>query len=326
MIVVTGGAGFIGSTIVWRLNTLNREDIVVVDALGNDEKWKNLVGLNFHDFVHKDDFVNYLDSSKMKIDAVIHMGANSSTTEKDADSLLRNNFEYTKRLAEYCLKNNVRFIYASSGATYGDGSLGFDDDESGLSRLRPLNMYGYSKSMFDLWALRRGVLNKIVGLKYFNVYGPNEYHKGDMRSVVNKAFEQVAQTGKVKLFKSANAKYKDGEQMRDFIYIKDAVEMTIFFDVINPVGKNKSGIFNVGSGEASTWNRLAYAVFQAMDLEPKIVYVDMPDNLRNQYQYFTQATINKIRNAGYKNEMTVFENAVSDYVKNYLAENKFLTS
>ena len=320
MIVVTGGAGFIGSTIVWRLNTLNREDIVVVDALGNDEKWKNLVGLNFHDFVHKDDFVNYLDSSKMKIDAVIHMGANSSTTEKDADSLLRNNFEYTKKLAEYCLKNNVRFIYASSGATYGDGSLGFDDDESGLSRLRPLNMYGYSKSMFDLWALRRGVLNKIVGLKYFNVYGPNEYHKGDMRSVVNKAFEQVAQTGKVKLFKSANPKYKDGEQMRDFIYIKDAVEMTLFF----LDNKNKNGIYNVGTGKARTWNDLVSALFKAINKPPNIEYVELPPHLLDKYQYFTEAKVDKLVNAGYSKSISSLEDGITDYVKNYLLKDKFL--
>jgi ADP-L-glycero-D-manno-heptose 6-epimerase len=320
MIVVTGGAGFIGSAIVWRLNTLNREDIVVVDALGSDEKWKNLVGLNFHDFIHKNDFVNYLDSSKMKIEAVIHMGANSSTTEKDADSLLRNNFEYTKRLAEYCLKNNVRFIYASSGATYGDGSLGFDDDESGLNKLRPLNMYGYSKSMFDLWALRRGVLNKIVGLKYFNVYGPNEYHKGDMRSVVNKAFEQVAQTGKVKLFKSANPEYEDGEQMRDFIYIKDAIEMTLFF----LDNKNKNGIYNIGTGKARTWNDLVSALFKAIKRRLKIEYIELPSHLLDKYQYFTEAKIDKLVNAGYSKPIFSLEEGITDYVKNYLLKDKFL--
>lgn len=321
MIVVTGGAGFIGSAIVWRLNTLNREDIVVVDALGTDEKWKNLVGLSFLDFIHKDDFANYLDSSKMKIEAVIHMGANSSTTEKDADSLLRNNFEYTKKLAEYCLKNNVRFIYASSGATYGDGSLGFDDDESGLSKLRPLNMYGYSKSMFDLWALSRGVMNKIVGLKYFNVYGPNEYHKGNMRSVVNKAFEQVAQTGKVKLFKSANPKYKDGEQMRDFIYIKDAVEMTLFF----LDNKNKNGIYNVGTGKARTWNDLVSALFKAIDKPLNIEYIELPSHLLDKYQYFTEAKVDKLVKAGYSKPFFSLEEGITDYVKKYLLKNKFLS-
>src|SRR5690606_4992216 len=203
MIVVTGGAGFIGSAIVWRLNTLGRNDIIIVDELGTDEKWKNLPSLSFNDFIHKNDFINLLETKKgFEISAIIHIGANSSTTEKDADHLLRNNYEYTKSLAQYSLKNNVRFIYASSAATYGDGSLGFDDDENKINQLRPLNMYGYSKQMFDLWAHKNKLLNKIVGLKYFNVYGPNEYHKGDMRSVVHKAFEQIRNTGKVKLFKS----------------------------------------------------------------------------------------------------------------------------
>jgi ADP-L-glycero-D-manno-heptose 6-epimerase len=320
MIVVTGGAGFIGSAIVWQLNSSKREDIIIVDALGTDEKWKNLVGLTFIDLIHKEDFITYLDTSKTKIEAIIHMGANSSTTEKDADSLLRNNFEYTKKLAEYCLKNNVRFIYASSGATYGDGSLGFDDNESGLNKLRPLNIYGYSKSMFDLWALKKGVLNKIVGLKYFNVYGPNEYHKGDMRSVVHKAFEQVIQTGKVRLFKSANPEYKDGEQMRDFIYVKDAVDMTLFF----LANKNKNGIFNIGTGKARTWNDLVSALFKAINKPLNIEYIELPAHLLNKYQYFTEAKINKLINAGYSKPISSLENGITDYVKNYLVKEKFL--
>jgi ADP-L-glycero-D-manno-heptose 6-epimerase len=320
MIVVTGGAGFIGSSIVWRLNTLNREDIIIVDALGTDEKWKNLVGLRFLDFIHKDDFITSLDSSKMKIEGIIHMGANSSTTEKDADSLLRNNFEYTKKLTEYCLKNNTRFIYASSGATYGDGSVGFDDNESGLYKLRPLNMYGYSKQMFDLWALKKGILNNIVGLKYFNVYGPNEYHKGDMRSVVNKAFEQVAQTGKVKLFKSANPNYKDGEQMRDFIYIKDAVDMTLFF----LDNKNKNGLYNLGTGKARTWNDLVSALFRALNKPLNIEYIDLPSHLLDKYQYFTEAKVDKLKQAGYSNPISSLEDGITDYVKNYLLKDKFL--
>ena len=320
MIVVTGGAGFIGSSIVWRLNTLSLEDIIIVDALGTDEKWKNLVGLNFIDFIHKDDFITYLDTSKTKIEAIIHMGANSSTTEKNADSLLRDNFEYTKNLAEYCLKNTIRFIYASSGATYGDGSHGFDDDDSGLNKLRPLNIYGYSKSMFDLWALKKGVLSKIAGLKYFNVYGPNEYHKGDMRSVVHKAFEQIAQTGKVKLFKSANPKYKDGEQMRDFIYIKDAVDMTLFF----LDNKNKNGIYNIGTGKARTWNDLISALFKALNKQLKIEYIELPAHLLDKYQYFTEAKIKKLTNAGYSKPISSLEDGIADYVKNYLLKDKFL--
>src|SRR3990172_3206569 len=273
MIVVTGGACFIGSYIVWRLNTSNRDDIIIVDSLGTDEKWKNLVGLNFIDFIHKDDFVKLLESSSMKIDAIIHMGANSSTTEKDADSLLRDNFEYTKKLAEYCLRNNLRFIYASSAATYGDGSLGFDDSESGIYHLRPLNMYGYSKAMFDLWAVKKGMLSKIVGLKYFNVFGPNEYHKGDMRSVVHKAFEQISQTGKVRLFKSAKH-------------------------------KNKNGLYNVGTGKARTWNDLVAALFKAISKPLNIEYIELPSHLLDKCQYYTEAKIDKILREGYSKPLT----------------------
>lgn len=321
MIVVTGGAGFIGSAIVWRLNTLNKDDIIIVDELGTDEKWKNLVGLNFRDFIHKDDFIKQIESNSITpVDAIIHMGANSSTTEKDADSLLKNNFEYSKKLAEYCTNNNIRLIYASSGATYGDGSLGFDDHEPDIHYLRPLNMYGYSKAMFDLWAVKKGIINKIVGLKYFNVYGPNEYHKGEMRSVVYKAFEQVRETGKAKLFRSANPKYKDGEQKRDFIYIKDAVDYTLFF-LDNP-GKN--GLFNVGSGKARTWNDLVAALFKAMNKDINIEYIDMPAYLLEKYQYFTEANMKKIKNNGYTKSIMSLEEGITDYVKNYLLKEKFL--
>ncbi|MCZ7615246.1 MAG: ADP-glyceromanno-heptose 6-epimerase [Ignavibacteriaceae bacterium] len=244
MIVVTGGAGFIGSAIVWKLNQLGENRIRIVDELGKDDKWKNLVSLKFDDFIHKDEFISMIIERdfSFEISAVIHMGANSSTTEIDADHLFSNNYLYTQELAKYCLEKNIRFIYASSAATYGDGSLGFADDENNLETLRPLNMYGYSKQLFDLWAKKTGALDKIVGLKYFNVYGPNEYHKGDMRSVVHKAFEQIRDTGKVKLFKSMNPAYKDGEQLRDFIYIKDAVDMTLYF-----LDKPKvNGLFNLG--------------------------------------------------------------------------------
>lgn len=321
MIVVTGGAGFIGSAIVWRLNLLDKTNIIIVDELGKDEKWKNLVGLKFDDFVNKHDFINQIDSGlPFNISAIIHMGANSSTTEKDADHLLNNNYQYTKTLAKYSLRENIRFIYASSAATYGDGSLGFDDAEEGCEKLRPLNMYGYSKSLFDNWALHNGLFDKIVGLKYFNVYGPNEYHKGDMRSVVHKAFEQVRDTGKVKLFKSRNPKYKDGEQMRDFVYVKDAVDMTLFFLEY----KDKNGLFNVGSGKARTWNDLVKALFDAMNKPVNINYIDLPDYLADKYQYFTEADLNKIKKAGYKNPITSLEDGVADYVKNYLLKKQYL--
>jgi ADP-L-glycero-D-manno-heptose 6-epimerase len=322
MIVVTGGAGFIGSAIVWRLNTLGNENIILVDELGTTDKWKNLVGLKFQEFIHKDDFISAVveDTLEFPIEAIIHMGANSSTTEKDADHLFSNNYLYTQALAKYCLSKNIRFIYASSAATYGDGSLGFDDNELNLETLRPLNMYGYSKQLFDHWAKRNNVLDKIAGVKYFNVYGPNEYHKGDMRSVVHKAFEQVRDNGKVKLFKSLHPNYKDGEQMRDFVYVKDAVDMTLYF-LEHP---EKNGIFNVGAGKARTWNDLVTALFNAVGKAVNIEYIDLPENLREKYQYFTEANLSKIKSAGYSEPTITLEDGVSDYVKNYLLKGLYL--
>ncbi len=323
MIIVTGGAGFIGSAIVWRLNTLGEDKILIVDELGLDEKWKNLVGLRFRDFIHKDDFIRQVETGvNFDADAVIHMGANSSTTEKDADHLLRNNYEYTKSLAKYCISKNARFIYASSAATYGDGKLGFNDDESGCLLLKPLNMYGYSKNLFDIWAIRQDIISKIVGVKYFNVFGPNEYHKGDMRSVVHKAFEQINSTGKVKLFKSGNPSYKDGEQMRDFIYVKDAVDITLFF--LDNKGKN--GIYNVGSGKARTWNSLVTALFNAIGKPVNIEYIELPGHLAEKYQYFTEAKMDKVKGAGYTNTLNSLEEGVADYVKNYLLKDKYFSS
>ncbi len=322
MIIVTGGAGFIGSAIVWRLNQLGADNIIIVDELGQDEKWKNLVGLKFEDFINKHSFIEQIRNENIlyKPDVIIHLGANSSTTEKDADHLLNNNYGYTETLALYCLKKNIRFIYASSAATYGDGKNGFDDDENKLSTLRPLNMYGYSKQLFDLWAKRHAAFNKIVGLKYFNVYGPNEYHKGDMRSVVHKAFEQVRDSGKVRLYKSRKPEYKDGEQMRDFIYVKDAVEMTLFF----LDKKDKNGLFNVGAGKARTWNDLVKALFNAMNKPVNIEYIDLPDKLADKYQYFTEANLKKIRSVGYSAPLTSLEDGVTEYVKNYLLKESYL--
>jgi len=322
MIVVTGGAGFIGSAIVWKLNQLGKTNIIIVDELGKDEKWKNLVGLKFEDFVNKLEFIEQIldDVVPYNIDAIIHMGANSSTTEKDADHLMDNNYNYTKELAKYCVEKHIRFIYASSAATYGDGNLGFDDDESKIENLRPLNMYGYSKQLFDLWAKRIHISNNIVGIKYFNVYGPNEYHKADMRSVVHKAFEQIRDTGKVKLFKSLNPDYKDGEQMRDFVYIKDAVDMTLFF-LDKP---DQNGVYNVGAGKARTWNDLVTSLFKAVSKPVNIEYVDLPQHLAEKYQYFTEANLNKIKRAGYNNPTTSLEDGVNDYVKNYLLKREYL--
>ncbi len=329
MIIVTGGAGFIGSAIVWRLNQLGKEDILIVDNLGTDEKWKNLVPLRYHDYMEKDEFLSLvmnqrlaarMRSDREPIEAIIHMGACSATTERDASYLIRNNFEYTRQLAIVAVNEGARFIYASSAATYGDGSNGFEDSEGKIDSLRPLNMYGYSKQLFDQWALRRGLLDRIVGLKYFNVYGPNEYHKGDMRSVVLKAFEQIQATGKMRLFKSYRNEYKDGEQVRDFIYVKDAVEMTLFFLEKKAIG----GLFNVGSGTESTWNKLAASIFSAIGKPQNIEYVEMPETIRYKYQYYTCADVAKIRKAGYSGKMTGIEDAVSDYVNNYLVPGKRL--
>ncbi|MDP4115920.1 MAG: ADP-glyceromanno-heptose 6-epimerase [Bacteroidota bacterium] len=320
MIIVTGGAGFIGSAIVWRLNEQGFNDIIIVDELGQDEKWKNLAGLNFSDFINKNDFIQKIkENYNFNAASIIHMGANSATTEKDADFLIKNNFEYTKELALYSVKNNVRFVYASSAATYGDGTLGFDDDESKIDKLRPMNMYGYSKSLFDLWALKKGLLGKIAGVKYFNVYGPNEYHKQDMRSVVHKAFEQISSTGSVKLFKSQNYLYKDGEQLRDFVYVKDAVDMTLFF--LEKPGV--SGLFNVGTGKARTWKDLVTAIFNALDIKVNIEFVELPEAIASKYQYFTEANLTKINKAGYGKPILSIEEGITDYVKNYLLKNKY---
>ena len=322
MIVVTGGAGFIGSALIAGLNSRGFSDILVVDELACDQKWKNLRNLSFADYVEKDDFLEMVLAGNVPsgVETVLHMGACSDTTETNASYLIKNNYEYTKLLAQWATDDNIRFVYASSAATYGDGSAGFSDDEETVENLRPLNMYGYSKQLFDLWARRTGLLKKIVGLKYFNVFGPNEYHKGDMRSFVLKAFEQINAAGKVRLFKSHNPKYADGEYVRDFLYVKDAVDMSLFF-----LDKPKlSGLFNIGAGKARTWNDLVSAVFAAMDKKPNIEYIEMPDSIRNQYQYYTCANIIKLRSAGHKKDPTTLEDAIKDYVQNYLQKSDYL--
>jgi len=322
MIVVTGGAGFIGSNVIWKLNELGYDNIIIVDRLGTSDKWKNINGLQFADIYEKNAFYNLLVEEQIpfNIDTMIHLGACSSTTEKDADYLVQNNFKYSMELVKYCLPRKARFIYASSAATYGGGENGYLDDDSNLDNLRPLNMYGFSKHMFDLWTKRNFISQKVTGLKFFNVYGPNEYHKGDMRSVVNKAFDQVLSEGKVKLFKSFDTNYKDGEQLRDFIYVKDAVDIiTYFFE-----HREKNGLFNIGTGESRTWNDLVSAIFNAMDKPVNIEYIDMPDELKGKYQYYTKADITKLREIGYDKPITSLEDGVTDYVKNYLMKNKFV--
>ena len=322
MILVTGGAGFIGSAIVAELNARGFEDILIVDILGKDQRWKNLCGLRYADYMEADDFSEMVSDSDLEIDleAILHMGACSDTTEADCSYLVKNNYEFSKLLAGWALEMDARFIYASSAATYGDGEKGFADDEDALETLTPLNMYGYSKHMFDLWCKRQGLLDRFVGIKYFNVYGPNEYHKAGMRSFVLKAFEQINETGGVKLFKSHRPDYTDGGQLRDFIYVKDAVDMTLFF----LENQDVSGIFNVGTGNARNWDDLANATFTAMGIEPNIEYIDMPEILRDKYQYFTQATMDKLRAAGYEKDTTTLEDAVTDYVQNYLMKEAYL--
>ncbi len=325
-ILVTGGAGFIGSALVWALNQRGHSDIVITDFLGADEKWKNLVPLKFADYVEADVFRGQIAESATafgRFSTVFHLGACSATTEKNAAYLADNNYAVTKELAAWALGQDARFVYASSAATYGDGAQGMDDKEDNLCRLRPLNMYGYSKHLFDLQAQREGWLKRIVGVKYFNVFGPNEDHKGDMRSLVNKAYQQIQATGRVQLFKSHKPEYKDGEQMRDFLYVKDAVEMTLHF-AENPRGMGAAGLFNLGSGEANTWLNLTRAIFAALNRPPQIDFIDMPEVLRGKYQYYTRADISKLHATGYDRKMTPLTDAVKDYVQSYLAPGKKL--
>ena len=320
-VLVTGGAGFIGSALVWALNRCGCENIVVCDILGTNEKWRNLAPLRFADYAEAESLLPSLQSGALgKFDLVLHMGACSSTTEKDATYLIKNNYEFTKDLAVWSLANKVRFVYASSAATYGDGSAGMEDNDAKLDTLRPLNMYGYSKHLFDLHAKRAGFLNKIVGLKYFNVFGPNEDHKGDMRSLVHKSFAQVQNENLIQLFKSYRKDFRDGEQKRDFLYVKDAVAMTLHL----AANKKAGGLFNIGSGKARTWIDLANSVFAALSKKPKIEFIEMPETIRDKYQYFTQADISHLRAAGYKQPVTSLENAVADYVQSYLVPDKRL--
>ena len=319
-VLVTGGAGFIGSALIWALNERGCESIVVCDHLGTDEKWRNLTPLRFLDYVEGDMLLPKLGNAGLgKFDCILHMGACSATTERDASYLIRNNYELTKTLAHHALSSGARFIYASSAATYGDGSRGMSDTAA-IEPLRPLNMYGYSKHLFDLYAQRAKIADRIVGVKYFNVFGPNENHKGDMRSVVNKAFYDVQATGTIRLFKSYRDDFADGEQQRDFLYVKDAVAMTLHLAET----EQAHGLFNLGSGEAHTWLDLARAIFEALDLEPRIEFIEMPESLRAKYQYFTQADISKLRSSGYAEPLTPLSAAVRDYVRGYLIDDRRL--
>ncbi|MDR2982773.1 MAG: ADP-glyceromanno-heptose 6-epimerase [Puniceicoccales bacterium] len=322
-VLVTGGAGFIGSALIWQLNREGIDNILVTDFLGEDDKYQNLVPLRFADYLEGDALLELIEKNDpllQDVKTIFHLGACSATTERNARYLIQNNYEYTRRLAEWALRYDVRFVYASSAATYGDGTDGMDDKMEDISRLRPLNMYGYSKHLFDLHAKRNGYLDRLVGLKYFNVYGPNEYHKGSMVSMVYRAFHQIKQEGSVKLFQSDRPEYKDGEQMRDFLYVKDAVSVTLHLARTPTAG----GLFNVGSGKARTWLDLMRAIFAAQHLPEKVDFIPMPDVLKAKYQYFTEADITKLRTTGYHQEIPSLEESVADYVKNYLIPGKHL--
>lgn len=318
-VVITGAAGFIGSGVVRHLNDQGMDNLVLVDHLGRSEKWKNLVGKRFIDIIDKSQFFDWLKGRESSIKAFIHLGACSSTVETDASYLLENNYRYSLRLADYALTHGLRFIYASSAATYGDGTLGFSDDESQMETLEPLNMYGYSKQLFDLWLKKQGLLNQVVGLKYFNVFGPNEAHKDRMASAIVRLLPAAQKDGVVHLFKSSEPeKYADGGQQRDFIYVKDVARMTCAF-----LFNKSTGIYNIGSGNATTWNQLASAVFKAIDKPPKIEYFAMPNDLIGKYQNYTCADMTKT-NQVLKDEADTLsiEDSVGDYVRNHLLKGK----
>lgn len=320
MIVLTGGAGFIGSCFLWKLNKEGIGDVIVVDNISDTEKWKNLSGKHYLDYIQKDEFIRLLENDDLPVPQyIIHMGACSSTLVTDSAYLISNNYEYSKKLAQWAFSHKVPFLYASSAATYGDGQFGYDDSNENTLRLKPLNMYGQSKQLFDLWILNNGHEGKATGLKFFNVFGPNEYHKGEMRSVICKNFPEIMKGNSMRLFKSNNSDYRDGAQKRDFIYVKDAVEVMYYF-FTHP---DKTGIFNLGSGTARTWNDLARAMFSSLGKTPQIEYIDMPEMIREKYQYFTEAKMNKLKQVGCSCLFWTLEAAIRDYAK-YLKKGAYL--
>ena len=327
MIIVTGAAGMIGSAMVWNLNEMGRNDIIVVDKLRTEEKWLNLRKRDYADWVDRDELFNWLanPANAGKITGVVHMGACSATTERDGDFLMENNYGYSKKLWDFCAARQIPYVYASSAATYGAGELGYNDDVTPeeLKKLQPLNKYGYSKKIFDDWAFKQSIAPKQwCGLKFFNVYGPQEYHKGRMASMVFHTFNQYRDNGGVKLFKSHKEGFKDGEQLRDFVYLKDVVDVMYFL----LTEKVESGVYNIGTGEARSFLDLSMATMRAASNNPElkvedvVEFIPMPEDLRGRYQYFTQASMEKLKRTGYTKKFTSLEEGVKDYVQNYLAK------
>lgn len=321
MIIVTGAAGFIGSCLIERLNQDNFKHIIAVDDFSDEQKNKNLVGKHILERIERDLFFDWLDQNYYEVEFIFHIGARTDTTEFDRSIFEKLNVNYSKQIWKKCIEYQIPLVYASSAATYGLGELGYDDNESLVSKLRPLNPYGDSKNEFDIWALRQNEKPFFwAGLKFFNVYGPNEYHKGRMASVIFHTFNQIQASGQMRLFRSHNPDYKDGEQMRDFVYVKDLVEVCMFL----MYQRKHSGIYNLGSGKARTFLDLATNTFKALDLIPHIDFVDTPADIRDKYQYFTQANMSKLRSIGYDRPFHTLEEGIKDYVQNYLVGERYL--
>lgn len=320
MIIITGAAGFIGSCLVQKLNILGHENLILVDDFSKQNKAGNYQSKKYLELIERNLFLEWFNSNANKVDWVFHIGARTDTTEFNVEVFNELNLNYTKRIWEICSENQIGLVYASSAATYGLGEFGYNDDEKNIPKLKPLNPYGESKNDFDIWALAQKKSPPFwYGLKFFNVYGPNEYHKGRMASVIFHSFNQINQNKNVKLFRSHNPNYKDGEQLRDFVYVKDVVDVICFLYTKKP----KSGVYNLGSGEARSFKDLALAVFHALEVAPSIEYIDTPVDIRDKYQYFTEANMQKLKNAGYENNFTSLEDGISDYVCNYLMKNAF---
>ena len=321
MIIVTGAAGFIGSCLVQYLNNAGIENIVLVDDFSKEEKNKNFENKHYLQKIERDVFEKWFAENAEDVDFVYHIGARTDTTEFDVEIFNRLNLNYSKTIWNTCSKHNIPLVYASSAATYGDGALGYDDNHLIVDDLKPLNPYGESKNDFDKWALQQNETPPFwAGLKFFNVYGPNEYHKGRMASVIWHTKNQIEKTGAMKLFRSHNANYNDGEQLRDFVYVKDVCNVCLWLKNNKP----SSGLYNLGTGKARTFNDLVSATFKALDLQPDISYIDTPIDIRDKYQYFTEANMQKLIDEGYNIPFSNLEEGIADYVKNYLVKGSYL--